>query len=180
MNTDGVDVRRGRLMNRNDGRGKGFKLVVVLGDAPRSPGKVRVCVWSANSASWSNPQTVSPHGLGAIYYSGLSSRHRAVVDKAMQHIRQRQNTVLYGRGAYQVGDPWCADRRVKPKTVEGITKLAPAVAHVEVAEISGTIKGTVVQGRMVAGEISMSAASKEQLQKLNAALSDVFLGRRKS
>ncbi len=161
-------------MNRTGGAG--FKLVVVLGDAPRSPGKVRVCVWSANQACWSNPQAVNPDGLKPICYADLSSRHRKVVDDAMKDIRQHQGVVRYGRGVFQVGDPWCADRRIKPKTVEGITKLAPATAHVEIAEISGTVKGTIVEGRMVSGEVSMSAASKEQLQKLNATLSDWMFG----
>ncbi len=163
MNKNGIDVRRARLMNR--AANSGFKLVVVLGDSPRVAYRVRVCVWSANQGRWSQPQAVSPDTLTPIAYNALSSRHRKVVDDAMKHIRQRQGVVSWGRGVFEVGDPWCADRRIKSKTAEGVTKLAPISVRVE--------------GEVKDGKVTYSAASKKQLQDLNKTLSGwMFEGRK--
>jgi hypothetical protein len=157
MNKHDADVRRGRLMKRE--QSAGFKLVCVLGDAPRSPGRVRICVWSANQNQWSNPQTVDPDTLVPIYYAGLRATHRRVVDKAMQHIRQRQNTIKYTSGAFVVGDPWCADRNIKPKPTAGVTKLAPVTANTD--------------------RLSISPEGREKLQQLNKVLGDWAFGGKK-
>lgn len=176
-NKHGADVRRARLMNRTGG--SGFKLVVVLGDAPRSPGRVRICVWSANQDRWSQPQTVSPDTLTAITYAELSSRHRKVVDDAMKHIRAKQGVVSWGKGVHHVGDPWCADRAVKARAPKGVTKLAPVTARLEITEISGKVTGAIVDGRMVIGEMSVSAADKKQVQQLNSLLFNALVGGKK-
>jgi hypothetical protein len=112
-----------------------FKLAVVLEQSTRVPGKVRVCVWSAASQTWSNPQCVKPTELEVVPESLENprneewSRRRRVLMIAMKAIDDRNGWVRSSSGQWKVTSVRTKPPRPKDPT-EGVTTLAPIAGTV--------------------------------------------------
>ena len=84
--------------------GATFKLAVILCVSDRAPGKVRVCVWSANSNCWSNPQTCAADRLVVLNSADFAGRRGSVVRGALANLNQHKR-VSYPRGAWPFAKP---------------------------------------------------------------------------